>query len=155
MKKEKYIKYFKYIMFGIVMFLFLTDPVLANTNLRYVSCGNTTGIPAPVPMLTSILYYALLIVTPIIFIIFSAITLTKAIVAQKSEDIMKARTSLIKKLIAGALVFLVAGVVQFVVTQAAHGSERGEGGNLVSCISCFLYNYGCQPSTVPWENNNQ
>ena len=135
----------KYAFFGILSFVLLIPSVLAtaNPNLEYVSCGTTTGIPAPIPLLTSILFTLLIIITPLILIIFSIIALTKAIAAQKADDIVKARNGIIKKIIAAALVFLVAGITQFVITQAADNSESG---TLTRCLSCFLYQENCEPS---------
>ena len=141
----------KYIIFAISSFMLMMPRVLANVNLQYVSCGDTHGIPAPIPLLTSILYTLLVIVAPIILIIFSVVALLKAVVAQKTEEIMKARTTLLKKLLATALIYLVAGVTQFVFTQAASEGERD---TLANCISCFLYNSHCAESPQPWAPPN-
>ena len=139
----------KYIFFGLLSFMLFLPTVVADVNphLQYVSCGDATGIPAPVPQLTSIIFTLLIVLTPIILIIFSIITLTKAMAAQKADDIVKARNSIIKKVIAAAIVFLVAGITQFVITQAA---SDGESGNLTSCLSCFLYNTNCTPYNMQW-----
>jgi uncharacterized membrane protein len=140
----------RYLFYVMLAFILLTPSVLAteNPHLQYVSCGNTTGIPAPIPQLTSIIFTLLIVVTPIIMIIFSIITLTKAIAAQKADEITKARNSIIRKVIATMLVFLVAGITQFVITQAASSSESG---TLTSCLSCFLYNANCEPYTMDWS----
>ena len=135
----------------IIMLLMLYMPqVMANEGHKYhyVSCGEVGGIPQPVPQMTSIAYTLLVIATPIVLIIFSIIVLVRAIVKQDPGEIVKARGSLIKKVLAAAIVFLVAGIAQFVITRAAGASEAG---TMSSCLNCFLYNNGCEP----WEDDIQ
>ena len=131
------------LIFALALFVMPTM-VFAEYNLEYVACGNATGIPKPVPQMTSILYTLLVIATPIVLIIFGIVTLLKAITAGDSGEITKAKGKLIKKFIAAALVFFVAGMVQFVVTQAADSSEKT---SVADCINCFLYfNDSCAES---------
>ncbi len=118
------------------------------TNPDYVSCGSATGIPAPIPTLTSVAYTLLIVATPIILIVFSIIALVKAITAGNAEDINKAKNKLIKKFITTAIVFFVAGIVQFVITKAADSSETG---TISNCLSCFLYHDKCEASQGPYE----
>lgn len=123
------------------------DSIINNSN-KYVACGDATGIPEPVPMLTSIAYTILIVATPIVLIIFSIIALIKAVTAGNAEEINKAKGKLIKKFITTAVVYFVAGIVQFVVTKAADSSEAG---TISSCLNCFLYNSGCATSQGPYE----
>lgn len=118
------------------------------TETNYVSCGSATGIPAPIPMLTSVGYTLLIVATPIILIIFSIVALVKAITAGNADEINKAKNKLIKKFITTAIVYFVAGIVQFVITKAADGSEKG---TISSCLSCFLYHTDCAESQGPYE----
>ncbi len=119
------------------------------TETNYVACGDATGIPAPIPMLTSVAYTLLIVATPIVLIIFSIVALIKAITAGSADDINKAKNKLIKKFIATAVVFFVAGIVQFVITKAADGSEKG---TISNCLSCFLYHSNCTDSQGPYED---
>ena len=135
----------------IILLLLIPTVVLAEQdvpsrkNLEYVACGNSGGIPAPVPQLTSALYTLLIIATPITLVIFSIVALVKAITSGSQDDIKKAQSKVIKKFIAAALVFFIAGTVQFVITKAADSSEKT---SIVSCIECFLYSPDeCTPST--------
>ena len=135
----------------IILLLIIPTAVLAEQdvpsrqNLEYVACGNSGGIPAPVPQLTSALYTLLIIATPITLVIFSIVALVKAITSGSQDDIKKAQSKVIKKFIAAALVFFIAGMVQFVITKAADSSEKT---SIVSCIECFLYSPDeCTPST--------
>ncbi len=120
-----------------------------DSNLQYVGCGGiVTGMPKPVPQLTSIAYTLLIIATPIVLIAFSIIALVKAITGGTQDEIMKAKGKLIRKFIAAGIVFFVAGIVQFVVARAANASEKQ---TVMDCLNCFLYNSGCTSSVGPYE----
>lgn len=138
------------VLFLVMLSFLLTSPVYAieATETSYVSCGSATGIPAPIPMLTSVAYTLLIVATPIILIIFSIVALVKAITAGNADEINKAKNKLIKKFITTAIVYFIAGIVQFVVTRAADASEKG---TISSCLSCFLYHTDCAESQGPYE----
>ena len=106
-------------------------------NLTYVSCGSAFDIPSRVPSLISFTVNLLKIATPIILILVSVITLVKALAASKEDEIKKAQSSLVKKLIAGALVFFVITIVQFVVSLVADDAEAND---ISTCLKCFLNN---------------
>lgn len=130
------------------MFLLLValmPTVVQAADLEYIACGNAEGIPAPVPQLTSICYTLLIIATPIILIIFSIVALIKAITGGDADAIKKAKNKVVKKFIAAAIVFFVAGIVQFVVSKAS--TNDSDKNSAVDCINCMLYNEGCAPST--------
>jgi len=107
-------------------------------NLRYVACGDTYDIPYQVPGLTSFLINLLKIGTPIILIIVSVITLLKALAASKEDEIKKAQSSLIKKVMAAVMVFFVITIVQFVISIFADGDKEVD--SVSSCLSCFINN---------------
>ena len=111
-------------------------------NLLYVSCGDAFDIPHEVPELISFLVNLLKIATPIILIFVSIITMFKAIVASKEDEIKKAQSSLIKKIIAAVMVFLVIHIVQFVIMKVADSTETD---NISKCLTCFLNN-DCEDS---------
>lgn len=111
--------------------------------LQYVNCGNAYDIPKDAPALTSFFVNLLKIVTPIILIVTSMITLLKALAASKEDEIKKAKSSLLKKIIASVMVFFVISIVQFVILKVADSSEAE---NISSCMSCFLNN-DCSANT--------
>ncbi len=128
----------------ILLFLIFSPNLVNAADLEYVACGNAEGIPAAVPQLISIVYTLLIVATPIILIIFSIVALLKALTGGSADDINKAKNKLIKKFIAAALVFFVAGIGKFVIMKAADASEKD---SVSACLECMLYNSGCQPST--------
>lgn len=111
--------------------------------LLYVSCGGAFDIPHQVPELISFLVNLLKIATPIILIVVSIITLFKALASSKEDEIKKAQSSLIKKIIAAVMVFFVISIVQFVIMKVADSTDQG---GLDSCLSCFLNN-DCEEAT--------
>ncbi|MDO4963542.1 MAG: hypothetical protein Q4E75_05570 [bacterium] len=106
-------------------------------NLQYVFCGDAYDIPRQAPKIISFGINFMKIVTPIILIFVGTITLIKAITASKEDEIKKATSSLIKKLISAALVFFVTSIVQFVILKVAEDSDKN---GITSCLSCFLNN---------------
>lgn len=107
-----------------------------NMDLSYVSCGSATGIPSPIPKVTTIGYTLLMVGTPLALIIFAIITLVKANVSSSADEISKARGKLIKKIIIAILIFVTAALVQFVITKVA--SNSNDKNSISKCLKCFL-----------------
>lgn len=111
------------------------------SGLVYLSCGSgdevAYDIPVIVPRLMSYFIVVLKTVTPIVLIFMSMIQLIKAIGSQNEDEMKKARSSLVKKLIAAVLIFFVISIVQFVVKQVADDSEQS---SLEACMNCFINN---------------
>lgn len=112
-------------------------------NLLYVGCGGAQDIPMQIPSLISMLVNLLKIATPIILIFISMITLFKAMTAGKEDEIKKATSSLIKKIVAAAMVFFVIAIVQFIVSKVAEDDEYA---GFEDCLNCFLNNSCTQTS---------
>lgn len=106
-------------------------------NLQYVMCGDAHDIPAQIPSLISMAVNLLKIATPIVLIIVSIITLVKATMASKEDEIKKAQQSLVRKVIAAVMVFMIISIVQFVVLKVADDEDQK---SIPSCMSCFLNN---------------
>lgn len=105
--------------------------------LQYVQCGDIFDIPHQVPGLFSLAVNLLKIGTPIILIVVSIISLLKALAGSKEDEIKKAQSSLIKKIIAAVMVFFVISIVQFVILKFADTAEKDD---FSSCLTCFLNN---------------
>lgn len=112
-------------------------------NLLYVGCGGAQDIPMQAPKIISFVINFLKIATPIILIFVAIISLLKAMSAGKEDEMKKATSSLVRRLIAAALVFFVTTIVQFIVLKVADGSDK-EG--IPTCLSCFLNN-DCEVNT--------
>ena len=105
--------------------------------LTYVSCGDARDLPDRLPSIISFVFNFIKIITPLILIFTSILTLIKAIGNQKDDELKKAQSSLIKKIIAAALVFFIMQITQFVIFKVA---ESADVGNMSSCFSCMLNN---------------
>lgn len=91
-----------------------------------------TGIPGDIVSIIHYVYLGIQVVVPIILIIFGMIELGKAIAAQKEDEIKRAQSSFLKKLIIAVIVFLVFSIVKFVFNFA------GGGTNIWTCINSIL-----------------
>lgn len=95
------------------------------------------GVEIP-PMITNIISYivtGIKIGVPIILVIFGMIDLGKAVMSSKEDDIKKAQSTFIKRLMAAALVFFVITIVQFLVGILDNAGERdGQTTGAVTCL---------------------
>lgn len=113
------------------------------SGLAYLACGSDSNkaydLPPILPKLSSYAIVALKTATPVILIIMGMFQLIKAITSQKDDEMKKAQGSLIKKLIAAALIFFVVSIVQYVVKIAADSDDAVQG-SIEDCLQCFLNN---------------
>lgn len=135
-RKYKILFVIYFVIVGIVIFTSNDLSGYAN-KLEYVKCGTATGIPKPVPQLTTIAYTLLVAGTPIILIAFSIITLVKATLGGNADEITKARSKLFKKFIIAAVIFLSSSIVQFVLLKVTSNNNDSE--SVTACLKCFLY----------------
>ena len=105
--------------------------------LLYVKCGNSYDIPVNAPKVISYIINLFKIATPIILIIVSIINFVKALASSKEDEIKKAQSGFVKKMIAAVLAFLVILIVQFVIKRVAEDSDID---HISSCLNCFLNN---------------
>lgn len=96
-------------------------------------------IPGQVANLIKMAYTAILIAVPLLLIITGMITLASSIMKQKEEDIKKAQQLLVKKMIAGAIVFFLFVLVRWLIVYFD--------GDLANCFDALInYNsteHGC------------
>ncbi len=110
---------------------------VSNKMLGYVSCGELNNIPKTLPKITKLAFDVIKIAVPIMLVIKGSIDLIKASASQKEDEIKKGRDSLVKKLIAAALVFLIVLIMQMVVRMIGTSKETQ---TVNSCINCFMNN---------------
>ena len=145
-----------YIIIGLILFNYkeITNITTKIYNdLEYVKCGSATEIPKAVPQVTSIAYTLIIVGTPIILIIFSIVTMIKALGNGNGEEIQKAKNNLFKKLIIAAIIFFIGAIVQFVINKVT--SNDNDKTTAMSCMKCFLY-YSSNNCTImkKEEDNN-
>ncbi len=141
-----YMKYNRLTKVAFMLFaLFILLAVKSNVYaLDYVACGSATGIPKPLPQMTTIAYTFLIVGAPVVLIISAVITLIKANASGNPDNILKAKDKLFKKFILTGFIFLIAGVVQFAITRVT--STNSDKATVGKCMSCFLYFSNCNDS---------
>ncbi len=109
---------------------FLID---VDNSLTY-SCG-TIGLEfnGMIPYIVASIVTIIKIVVPILLIIFGMIDLVKAVTAGKEDEIKKAQTVFIRRLVMGILVFFVVVIVQMLVTFVSNKDR-----NVANCFRCFI-----------------
>lgn len=126
-------KVFNYVLLVIGLF-FITSPVLA---MNIASCETLIPgaiIDAKIPNTISTIVNIIKIAVPVLLVLFGCLDLVKGIIAAKEDEIKKGQQTFIKRLIAGALVFFVFVVVQFILSLVANDEK----GNIMTCANCFL-----------------
>jgi len=73
------------------------------------------------------------ILIPILLIIWGSIDLSKAVIAQKDDDIKKAQSTLMKRAIVAVVIFFLPAMVAMIIGLA--GGETGEGAG-ANCWAC-------------------
>lgn len=105
-----------------------------------LTCGNPNNEKEVIrfhenlPKFTSRMYDFLKIVTPVIIIITGMLDIVKSVTAQKEDEIKKAQQKFIRRLLAGAVVFLVFLIVEAVINFVATDDVN----NATDCLNCFL-----------------
>lgn len=95
-------------------------------NILEVGCDS---IPEEITSILRSVVTLIQIGVPIILVIMGMIDLGKAVTSQKEDEIKKAQSLLIKRLIYGVLVFLIVAIVKFVL-----GIVGDSAGDAISCL---------------------
>ena len=86
------------------------------------------------PYLVSTVVLIIKIAVPILLIIFGMIDLLKSVIAAKEDEIKKGQQTFIKRLITGAIVFLVISVIQILIRFLSSGEP-----SVMQCFNCFVH----------------
>lgn len=95
------------------------------------------GVPNALAQIIHYVYLGIQVVVPILLILFGMIELGKAVTSQKEDEIKKAQSSFLHKLVLAVIVFLVFTIVQFVFNFAS-GDLGDEGQTVWSCINSLI-----------------
>jgi len=135
-KKYNIFKAVYFIILALIIFGYNDLSSLAS-DLNYVECGSATGIPRPIPQLTTVAYTLVVTATPIILIVFAIIVLFKANATGSADEIEKAKKNLFKKFIIAAIIFFVASIIQFVLLKVT--TNKADSKSVTDCLKCFMY----------------
>ena len=125
----------------IVAMFFVVNPVSAR---NIASCGTVMKgamIDEKIPAVVSTIIAIIRVAVPVLLVIFGSLDLAKGIIAGKEDEIKKGQQLFIKRLIAGALVFFVFIIVQFVISLVADNND--EKNNIMTCANCFINKNKC------------
>lgn len=98
-------------------------------------------IPNTLPNITSLIVNIIKIAVPIMLIIMGMLDLGKAVIASKDDEIKKAQSLFIKRIIAAALVFFIVAIVQLVfgvLADAAKSDGSIDKEGISECMNLFL-----------------
>ena len=122
---------------SVLIFLLLLTVLYVPSVLAVNITGCNSVIPnvlidVKIPNMVHTIIVVIKIAAPILLVIFGMIDLFKGIYAQKEDEIKKSRQVFVKRLITGALIFVVISIVQVLVSFVS--SDPG----VMTCASCFL-----------------
>lgn len=129
----------------VAVFLFfasflLVNVVYAATSSKIAFC-DYSGVRRTF-MILGIVINIVKIVVPLILIITGMVTFSKTIISGKSEDMTASLGILAKKIIAGLVVFLIPGLLDFTFDSLIGADES----NFTECANCLLDTENC---TIP------
>lgn len=103
------------------------------TGNKTLDCGMDMYVPEAFPALIHTIITIIKIVVPILLVIFGMLDMGKAVVAAKEDDIKKGQQTLIKRVIAGLIVFFVIQLVQLLI-----GFVSDKDSATLRCFNCFV-----------------
>ena len=92
-------------------------------------------IPAMITHIISYIVTGIKIGVPVLLVIFGMMDLGKAVMSSKEDEIKKAQTTFLKRLMVAAFVFFVITIVQFLVGILDNaGKKDGQSTGAVTCL---------------------
>lgn len=128
--------------YTLILLGILSLPSVINARtVSYVKCGakKTQGLskfPKKFPELTSFVVSILEVAVPVLLVLMGVFDLVRAISAGKEDEIKKAQSTFIKRLITGALVFFIIAIVKLLINIL---DSKGAAG-IIDCVNCFVSN---------------
>lgn len=137
MKKIKYMLY--------ILFLFFLSLNIVNATDEFDADAFCTGPVEGAFSTLGWIFFVLKIVIPIIIIIFGTIDVSKAVVASKDDEIKKSIHTLVKRVIAGIVIFFIPTFLSFIVKLINGEAIYDEtSGTFSRCTYCMLNPTDCK-----------
>ena len=96
-------------------------------------------IPAQLAVYTRLIYNAMMVITPLVLIVIGMYDLAKAVTSKSAEDIKKAQNMLVKKAIAGAIVFVLFSLVSWMLSILSSTSDDPNGEkSIIKCLNSLF-----------------
>lgn len=106
-------------------------------SINYTCGSGAIEFPGTFPYIVHLIITIIKIAVPILLVIFGMLDLGKAVVAAKEEEIKKGQQTLIKRIIAGVIVFFVVTIVQILINFLSKTNEN-DGATITNCFKCFV-----------------
>ncbi len=140
MKKFNMKKFIIFSIIGITILSFGTNIVYAATTSKISFC-DYAGVRRAFKI-AGIILNIVKIVVPLIIMITAMIAFSKPIISGKTDDITTNLTTLVKKLIAGLVIFLIPGLLDYAFSLVPNYDNS----SMAACTTCLLDVDGC---TIP------
>ena len=120
----------------IMLFAFIAIFCLKTNVYADVKCEALPNVQIDdsIPNVVSIIIKVIQIAVPVILVVFGSMDLIKGVTSQKEDEIKKGQQILIKRLIAGVLVFFVIAIVKFII-----GAVASDDNQVMQCACHFFY----------------
>lgn len=135
-------KKIRYLIWGIFSSFLFSKIVFAAGSAKLNFCEES-GVQRAFQILGYALFI-LKIIIPIIIIIFGIIDFAKAIIASDDSAIKKSTTTLIKRVIAGVIIFLIPTIIYFAF-ELIDGYSSDDS-TYYKCINCMTNPTKCNPN---------
>ncbi len=107
---------------------------------EYIAACADVCIPSDLAKLTTLVYNIIRIVVPLVLIIIGMVDMARAMIAKNQDEVKKAQQLLVKKAIAGAIVFLLLSLILWSVDILSSTSETDKDKGIVECINALFNN---------------
>ena len=128
----------KKVLFGLIVLMLVclvSEPVFAYNIASCEASIKGAIIDEKIPNIVSTIITVIKIAVPILLVIMGMLDLMKGITAGKEDEMKKGQQLFIKRLISGALVFLVFTIVQLIISFVADANDKD---NIMDCAQCFI-----------------
>lgn len=136
MKKNK--KIFKLLLIVLVIFLVTGCETIDDLDFgkNCLRCEGDVFFPSYLVKFCANLYQFIQLMTPVILIIMGMVDLLKAVIASEEKQMITAKSALIKKFVAGIMIYLIFAIVSFAFKAVP--DLLGSKGDVGKCISHFI-----------------
>ncbi len=129
----------------LIMLAFLSINIVFAATKSKIGFCDYAGTRRALKIIGIILNIAKILV-PLLIILTQMVSMTKIITSGKDEDLKESLKVLVKKVIAGLLIFFIPGIIDYAIDNLA-GFDRG---GFATCSNCLLDTNHCSiPSSDP------
>lgn len=100
------------------------------------ACKSIACLPFEVSIITTFLYNAIRIVTPLILVIVGMFDMVKAITAGKEDEIKKSQQLLVKRAVAAAIIFLLFSLISWMLNILSSNDNSTQ--SVINCLNVLF-----------------